>query len=602
MKRTMKKYVSFLLAMLMLLTSVGFSAFAQSTHVHSIDTNNPTYYKVIDPTCDKAGYTIYYCTVCSKPDEGVFVEANTGNYTGVLGHTYDAGYYRPNEDDAYEKFFTCTRKYKNAEGKIVTCAHETVETEGGNDVVYYTVNFKNNRVPEHYVVDRNGVNLISTYKTEDLGTCFVKSGGTIDYDVTNPSLGKTKAFAQHRFIGWTENPDLAISRNYEAGTVISFDNVKGNMTLYPVFEGIEVSYDVTFYSLSQQLTNTQKVKHGESPKYSYPDGTLYPNPEKDADIVNFYEFKGWAARPGVTSTIPMEQIEIIPVFDRTAYYPVYSPVPKNYTVQFCKYDNTLIKAFDGIHLETNMLANKEINALATSDITAYKPSTATFNYEWTGKWRILLPNGKLGDVVDLRHFTISDLDYAEAIDTDGNTVYLENGEVKKIIRLVPEYYERLVVYNVGIVMSIPAGEDSDYYRGGADVRIFDFNNQLVAVGKTDKNGVYKCTLNYKENKPYTVKIVTSDSKYLGESLMSASFQKDPKGDAEREAMVLNVCNVSMSRNPEYESHCSCIHHNALLQPIFVRILNILYTFFNVRYECCYDMYSTIGPLLEYTQA
>ena len=211
MKRTMKKYVSFLLAMLMLLTSVGFSAFAQSTHVHSIDTNNPTYYKVIDPTCDKAGYTIYYCTVCSKPDEGVFVEANTGNYTGVLGHTYDAGYYRPNEDDAYEKFFTCTRKYKNAEGKIVTCAHETVETEGGNDVVYYTVNFKNNRVPEHYVVDRNGVNLISTYKTEDLVTCFVKAGCTIYFDVTNPSLGKTKAFAQHRFIGWTENPDLAIA-------------------------------------------------------------------------------------------------------------------------------------------------------------------------------------------------------------------------------------------------------------------------------------------------------------------------------------------------------------------------------------------------------
>ena len=57
----------------------------------------------------------------------------------------------------------------------------------------------------------------------------------------------------------------------------------------------------------------------------------------------------------------------------------------------------------------------------------------------------------------------------------------------------------------------------------------------------------------------------------------------------------------MKLNPEYETHCSCIHHNALLQPIVVRLFNILYSFFNVKYVCCYDMYSTIGPLLDYTK-
>ena len=121
--------------------------------------------------------------------------------------------------------------------------------------------------------------------------------------------------------------------------------------------------------------------------------------------------------------------------------------------------------------------------------------------------------------------------------------------------------------------------------------------QLVASGKTDANGKFRCRLNYQV--PFTVTVATADGKYLGNAIISDLIKPlNDTGDENIEAEI-NKCRVDMQLKPEYETHCSCIHHNALLQPIFVRILNILYTFFNVKYVCCYDMASTIGPLLDY---
>lgn len=609
----MKKYLSLLLAVIMLVTSVGFNMFAfaaddSCTHTNNIDTNNPKYYKVVNPTCDEEGYTIYYCIFCK--DKNIEVEVTRGNYTADLGHTLDKGHFEPTESGNYRKYFECTRTYQNGE----KCNFRVNEQhDNGDEVVYYLVTFMNNRVPEAYTTDANGVKLISGYKAEAelLKSYYVKAGDGITYDGDNFLLGKTVAFGEHQRLGWTtsDKQEIKLASEYTAAEIESFKNatkeIKANTVFYPVFAGVDTYYDVVFNSLNGQITNPQRVKHGGFPSYRVngkPTNDYYPNPEKPEDIVNYYDFAGWSTSRNSTAGIPTEEIETTPIHARTNYYPIFTPVAKNYTVEFYKYDQSLIKAFDGVHLNTNLLANPEISSLNNDELLK-KPSTATFTYEWTGKWRILTPDGKLGDVVDLQNFRVTVDDYFVYVDENGNTLPLGNkyGELKKIIRLVPDYYDRLIVYNVGVLMTIPAGEDQYYYLGDAAVRVFDYNNQLVASGKTDAQGKFRCQLNYRENMPYTVKITTVDSKYIGESKITKEFEKDENGNAEREAMTLNVCNVNMTRNPEYETHCSCIHHNSLLQPIWVRILNILYTFFNVRYECCYDMYSTIGPLLDYTK-
>ena len=96
----MKKYLSLLLAVIMLVTSGGFNMFAfaaddSCTHTNNIDTNNPKYYKVVNPTCDKEGYTIYYCIFCKE--NGKEIEVTRGNYTAALGHTLDKGHFEPTE-------------------------------------------------------------------------------------------------------------------------------------------------------------------------------------------------------------------------------------------------------------------------------------------------------------------------------------------------------------------------------------------------------------------------------------------------------------------------------------------------------------------------
>lgn len=622
MKRNVKKHVSLLLAMLMLLTSVGFNVFAESTHVHTTDTNNPEYFKVVNPTCDEMGYTIYYCVACSTAENKV--EASRGNPTPALGHVFDAGTFEKANEEAtyYNKVLRCTRSYMTADGET-TCQHSAVETENGNEVVYYLVTFANNRVVDSYKTDINGVKLIKEYKAEaeTLKTYYVKSGTAVTYDGATPYIDKTEAFDRHRHIGWTENASLEIKEQteYASTDFASLDSIEKNTVLYPVFGGVDVEHDVTFFGTNgQQITKAQAVKHGGSPVYrvnASPAGDLYPDPTKASDIQNYYTFTGWSTKSGQTSGIKTLDVEKTPIYARTNYYPAFAATPKRYTVQFLDYKGSLIQAFDNITFNTNLktsdiVADAETGTTVSAALAVFnnkeylaKPSNATYNYEWTGKWRIRYADGSLGGFVDLQNFKITQDDFYVAKDEDGNTIPLggEHGEVKKVVTLVPEYDDRLVVYYVGVKMTIPAGEDQYYYLGDAAVRVFDYNNQLIASGKTDDKGEFICKLNYIEGRPYTVKITTSDSKYLGESKISGSFEKDPNGDSYVEAMVRNVCNVNMTRNPEYETHCSCIHHNALLQPIWVRILNLLNTFFNVKYECCYDMYSTIGPLLQYTK-
>lgn len=610
MKRTVKKHISLLLAALMLFTSVGFNAVAADGHIHQTDVNNPTYCKVINPTCDEQGYTEYYCVTCGEL-------ASVGAYTKALGHTYGEDKYEEVEG-GYNRYQECTRQY-TVDGELKSCTSKSYETENGEKTLYHLVRFYNNKVTKAYDPTITYTKVASEFEVTELYSCYVKHGEEAVYEgKINPYREKTRAYSKYEWIGWTDDASLDATdeKNLTEADCIDLSKVEKNLDLYPVFEGYKGQHSVVFYNLDGIITWPQDVIHGEAPKYSDPNGNLYPTPEKEEDINNYYKFNGWSTELYATSGIPNDEIESTPVYGDAHFRPSYEPVAKRYTLEFydetgenlLRYDGKLA-VFKGINLGVNFYEEKGVysNALSCSKTELEKAGDKTYYYVWTGNWRVMRADGTLGTVVDFTDFEIVNNDIINELDADGNVVYLDgtlaegltdnNKEPSKLIRLVPVFERRLKVYTVDIEMEIPYGEDSDYYRGEADVHVVANNDQLVASGKTDANGKFRCRLNYQV--PFTVTVATKDGKYIGTATISELMKpNDDTGNADIEAEI-NKCRVSMQLNPEYETHCRCIHHNALLQPIFVRILNLLYTFFNVKYVCCYDMASTIGPLLDY---
>lgn len=596
MKKAMKKYLSLLLAIMMLASTVVINTSAADCN-HQIATGDPNYYEVVNPTCEEQGYTIYKCIFCGE-------EISKGDYKAALDHKFTEEEYRLSQDGTYyERYNICTRQYAGER----FCNAEIVEKEDGEVVKYYLVEFYHNRITEAYDDEIDYTDVAATYKAPaKTFSCFVKEGTEAFYEGINIVREKTKEFPRYIHIGWTEEADLEPTRenNLSEEDTVDITAISKNMKLYPVFEGLlsdtngVITHTVTFHLIDPDTggfvpgTFPQQVAHGAAPKYSDPESNLYPTPVRNEDVVNTYTFNGFSTKIGGTSGILMDKIESTPIYGDVAFFPTFTAHPKDYTVEFYKEGGaTLLQytkdgekhdaVFDGVHLETNLRLIDGVNLLNNDKALMEKEADKEYFYLWTGNWALMDADGKTGRAVDISRLEIIEGDY---IEIDG----------EKVIRLVPVYERRRQSYAVDIIMSIPEGEDDDYYRGEADVHVVANNGQLVASGKTDSDGKFRCYLNYQL--PFSVTVATADEKYLGETQI-LFLEKAINPDLEAE---INKCLVEMQLNPDYETHCRCIHHVPFIQPIWVRVLNLLYNFFNVKYVCCYDMYSTIGPLLEYT--
>ncbi len=633
MKRTTKKQLALLLAVLMLLTSVGMNAVAVGEHQCYTNQNNPEYYNVVNPTCDEQGYTEYLCVICKEV-------VSVGDYTNALGHQYgEANYELTTDGSAYYKYYECTREYTKNGVVVEGCDSRIYETEDDARTIYHRVSFVNNKVTESYDATITYTNVAKApFAEKELYSCYVKHGEEVIYEGTiNPYREKTVHYGEFKCIGWTTNAGLEATaiKNLTGEDCVDLKTVtadlnKADLVLYPVFEGIGKAYKVVFYNLEgENITWAQDVNHGGCPKYSNPQGELYPNPRKAEDVANYYQFNGWSAKLKQIEGVPTEEIESTPIYDEVHYHPTFKPVAKKYIIEFYDESGENLLAigedeyavFEGINLKENFFkydSGVYKNLLDLSLIEREKDSDKEYRYIWAG-WQVLRGDDTKGTkIVTIDKYgkvnfngfgNIVAKDVINVVDEEGNTVYLEgelpeglvaegqpNQEPKKVIRLVPVFEKKLESYAVDIEMQLPNSEDSGYFKGDADVHIVDRNGQLAASGKTDADGKFRCRLNYRT--PFTVTVATYDGKYVGTTTITELIRVSAVEDVEAE---INKCRVVMQLNPEYETHCSCIHHNSLLQPIFVRILNILYTFFNVKYVCCYDMYSTIGPLLDYTK-
>lgn len=610
MKKTMKRYLSLLLAVMMIVSSFAFNISAADCAHETSD--NPDFVKVINPTCTEQGYTIKYCIKCGQ-------EVSRDNFKEALGHKYGEETFESNGKGAYRKYWTCINKYRQGD-KTVVCGDKVIELEDGNEVVYYLVEFFNNKVVKTYDSSIDYTILAGEYKEVKLYETYVRAGTQAVYKGDRPSRIKTKNFGSYSFLGWTEKTDLdtTIDNNHTIkNECIDLYEINDNMKLYPVFEGKTDKYEVTFYTTDdknnlKQLTNPQPVEHGKTPIYHNEKGELYDDPTKSTDLANSYVFNGWATKSNAKEGISTEVMLKTPIYGTVNYFATFKGIPLNYTIEFRGADGkNLLKykvdgeekdaIFNGQHFGSNLYSGDIKDALSyiEGDETALeKKGDATYVYKWNGKWRALDENGNPGQLVNLHSFSVEKPYIRYAVDENGDKIYIDGtDEQKKVIRLVPEYERRLVVYAVDVEMLVPTSEDDNYYRAGAEITITDREGQLVGSGYTNEYGKKRFYLNNRA--PFTVTIATSDGKYVGVANFS-QLNKALNGDENDEAQ-LNHWRVQMALNPDYETHCKCIHHNAFLQPILVRIYNILYTFFNYKYVCCYDMYSTIGPLLEYAQ-
>ena len=644
MKKSMKRYLSFLLAIMMLVTSVAFSVSAGEC-AHLITDKVEVY-----PTCETQGYVHTVCKLCGA-------DFGKSDYKEPYGHKIGAEKYEPvladgekydpeTFDGVYRKYYNCTR---------TNCGKKIVDMENGKEVVYYLVRFYNNRVTDEDGYDKSitytKVADPNEYKEVLVYSTYVKAGTEAVYEnKLVPAREKTKAFPRYTFIGWTEENDLEADAtdNLAKYECADLSKINGNKKYYPVFvgetndkEGV-ITYSATIYIVNESGvvvpgTVRQDIPHGKAPKYRNPDGEFYAEPVKPEDIVNTYTFNGWSTSHNDYSGISgiftkgyeredgtyVPGIEETPVYGNVGFYPTFTATPKNYTLRFCTYDqSSLLKysytknvngkteivteeaEFKGIHLGKNLIEKYEgVLKLNNDPKATERVSDDTYIYIWTGKWAIVNKDDTVGRTIDLKNFNIYQDEYKVAVDKDGNTIYetyvnADGEEVReemKIITLVPVYDRVKQLYAVKIKMDIPDTEDEDYYLGEADVHVVANNDQLVASGKTNADGEFICYLY--DQRPFTVTVATQDEKYLGTATINYLTKID--GDTVKEAEI-NKCLVVMSMNPDYETHCTCIHHNALIQPIWVRVLNILYSLFNRKYVCCYDMYSTIGPLLQYT--
>ena len=547
MKTFTKKYLLLVATIVMLMTALLVAAPAASAAECGCD--NPVLVdgEVIAPTCDEEGYTQSVCSVCGT------VVGKT-DIKEALGHSYGEWEYVANGEH-YNKKRTCERKYLNADGEWETCGavHFEVYEEypGTEKVVYYKVRYINPYVTAAEK-DLGYAKLATSWKSELLWECYVREGSTPTYGGNTPYRAKDEAYGAYRFKGW----DKALS------------DAKANIDVYAEFTGVEVYYDVVFYldpvtPLSQKVS----VAHGKG----IDDSAIKARAVKEETVSTIYKYVGWDK-------------DINAIYGNASVIAVFEEVPQRYLFGFYTYDGQAFRNENGDALrETcNYGGSTAVgNAITAAQIA--RPNDLTYIYAWTGQWQL---KNRPGVIVDLDYLTVP-------AGTDP--------EVEEV-QLTPVYDKRMRVYDLEITLAFPsdiAENAPSFYGDSTVIQIVNAAGQLVDGGETEviyknENGarvpyiVFKGQVYYSSS--YHITAVTSDYKYRAEIDSRYVTDYGP-----------TKVTLNMSLNPEFETKCGCIHHNVLLRPLWVRILNLIYNIFGRKIVCCDDMYATIGDLLVYTK-
>ncbi len=552
MKRTMKKALVLICVILAAVLVMSFTGFAATD---CGDGNHKEGKRTVEATCLTAGYTETYCTVCGK----LFSKNVTES---ALGHDYvDADYYYTENGDSYLKKRDCNR-----------C--DFIEVDSGT---YYKVEFMNPWVTDTLCPDITYTDLAKTWKTQQVALKYVLSGDAVTADGVKVIRQKDKAFGLYKLSGWSET--AVDSGKFTAETLFDLSTpITENTTLYAAFTGVEdVHHTVRYVNADGERASIDfEVYHGKKADDSLfqPQGTdengkvIYANALKlKEDNHRYYTFDRW-------------NIDINHIYGTVSIKAVYNAHDKVYEYVFLDYKGEEIAREEVVYGTASVYRGD-----TEFEKKMARPKDRTYIYAWKGNFSVQGENHSTNISALIPHMSAKDTRY-------------KDDQYYKPTYLIPKYSQQLVEYVFNLTCIIPSSEhDREDYLDALVVQIVDDKGQLVASGRTSNVGgeaIFKTKL--RDSQYYIVTAVSEDEKYSGEKTIDRKFIYDTT------YTDINAT-INLEINEDYIKglRCNCIHHNTLIRPIFVRILNILYNLFNVKYVCCDDMYATLGDVLAYTK-
>lgn len=617
MKKTLKKVLILFALVAVIATVCVFGASA----VNCGDGNHTIVETYHAPTCTDAGYTEYKCTMwplCDFREISATTEPPLGHDFAGKDYVYEV------EGDSYKRGKVCHR----AEcAKTIYDTHIDAETNKSVYDRYYLIKVINPFVTNSYCEDVTYTYLAKDYKSEIIsdgrnktfGSWYIKEGeslesylvalgyksytdwmNTVDYYNSVARL-KDKTYGAYDLVGWADS--VLDSDEYTESDLIDFSKTyaTANDEIYAVFQGDDtVTYEVQYRDGdSIYLTTIFDVRHGKAaaddiflPIYDDEGNFVrYDNErlEKAEDIRYYYEFSGWS---------PSREY----IYGSTDITAKYNAIPKEYEFVFYKWD-----ASEGEFVPSGVTAiakygyplvykNADGTELTEAELKALtaRDKDRSYVYSWDGNWKVL--NREV--FVNSRSCSVP---------YDATDIRHKGEEGYEPVILIPTHVKRQVIYKSYVTIKFDSSVDfsgstkeydTETYLNGLNVQIVDADGQLVAKGTANlvpgtDYAQLACSLY--DSQSYTVTVSSVKGKYSGTTTLARTYIYD--FDA-----PINI-SVGLTVDEDYISGqgCHCICHNSLFKPIWVKILNLLYRLFNVKYVCCDDMYVSIGDLLVYTK-
>ncbi len=591
---------------------------------------------VYAPTCTQDGYSIMaYCTECKEIVVGAPYEDEV---TEKTGHNYKVYYEEDTVNGGFMRVRECTnplcQRYEvKADGTVT--AEEII---GSKDVCkdYYLVEFKNTyEAPEktdpnhsaYYDIEFYDVNspvtwLATSYtskiyevsKNEAVNAAdaepdyeiiaeadglklYVKGGKKAPaYEGTVPMRGKDTSYGAYGFSSWNTSADGSGVNLADAQAI------NENTTFFACFKGITDRTEVSFTFCNWDgalLTSRTKAEYGSLAEY----GDLNP-PSRANDERSWYEFDGWTV--GKDGKVVYNDNDEIRVYYDVSIYAHYAEHKNYYTVKYVNNNGDELEVDGEPLVSENVLYGRslaeDINKLPNGALDV--PRDKKYIYTFEDQWEIV----KINDREVAKSYTVNSHSLVlpktvYVYDEDGNTMGVVPSD-KDVITLAPKYTKTPVRYTFKVKIVTDNFDKNDVYEGGMTtsaildkfgIQVTDANGQYVAHGQTDSKGEFYFSALYSDSFKVTA-ATTNNNKYYGETTLYFATLEQIEY---YERIGITIAPAVTAEWDEGIKGCSCICHS-VFGGIMVKIYNILYRMFNIRYVCCDDLFIVHGDVLAYT--
>ena len=585
MKKSMKKHLILaLIVVAMVLTTVFAVSAATSTEKYycpECQTDvTVNIHEIVEPTCEAEGYSILECNGVREDENGNEIECDyifqeiKADKRPATGHklSSDITYVKPSQDkNYYEGRIYC----KNKDCELYT-------TKGGveNPTKYHKVTFVNEYVTKT-TEDLGYTKLATAYYSYNNAEEAEKCVHTVKYVVEGQSVTNTSAkreadrnYGEYELIGW-QNRANGENVNYSDTFEVGKDS-PADWTVFARFAGKTIVYTIDFYA-GKRISGTigsLKVTHGT------PIASLKQTWEKEDDMTSRYEFDHW--------TVQGYDIKIAEgsyVYGKMNLEAVFNPIAKKYSFAYYHYynskdDNKPVMfngsaATDEVCPGDGIGATKGLAMNTTYVDGLYGYSTREYDYKFTGKW--IVANGQAAG----RELDLNNLDLSNMLDTVASK--------NQPIILIPKYQPIQRLYSLSIKVGYIDDMDETQHPTKATLQITDASNNLVATAKLTRTADYPYYV-YTAKVPYTdkyYKVAVDSDAYAGSE--DVSYSETLQGYPE----------VVFDMDRKGKDDCNCFCHS-LIKPIWIKVLNVIYSLLGKKIVCCDDLFAENGHLLNYT--